>query len=87
MRTELENKNYPYREVIGSLSYLLTKAKPDIVYEVNFSSRRVENYTRENINDVKHILKYLREHTELGITYFNKVNVKRNNFVQVISNF
>lgn len=69
--TELKNKNYPYREVVGSLLYLSTKTRPDIAYGVNFCSRHVENYTQENINDVKHILKYLKGHTEQGITFLN----------------
>jgi len=67
-----DNRNTPkkedckYREIIGSLLYLSTKTRPDISFSVGFSSRYVENYSQENINDVKHILKYLNS-TNQGI--------------------
>jgi len=59
-RNTPKKEDYEYREVIGSLLYLSTKTRPDITYGVGFSNRFVENYTQENINDVKHIMKYLK---------------------------
>lgn len=54
-KTTRRNKNYPYREIIGSLLYLPTKTRPDIAYGVNFCSRYVEEPSQERITDVKHI--------------------------------
>lgn len=68
---ELKNKNYPYREIVGSLLYLSTKTRPDIAYGINYCSRYVENYKQDNINDVKHILKYLNGHKNQGIAFFD----------------
>lgn len=62
--TKSKNKNYPYREVIGSLLYISTKKRPDIAFEVTYASRYVEEPTQEWINNVKHILKYLKENVE-----------------------
>lgn len=76
VKNNKENKrqsklSYPYREVIGSLLYLSTKTRPDISYGVNYCSRYIENYTQENVNDVKHIIKYLNGNRNLGIEYKN----------------
>jgi len=68
--------NYPYREIIGSLLYASTKTRPDIAYAVNYASRYVENPMEENINDVKHILKYLKGNNNVGIEYKKKGNIK-----------
>lgn len=70
-KTQLKNKDYPYREAMGSLLYLSTKTRPDIAYAVNYCSKHVENFTQENISDLKHIMKYLKFHEEQGITFFN----------------
>lgn len=70
-KTTRRNKNYPYREIIGSLLYLSTKTRPDIAYGVNFCSRYVEEPSQERITDIKHILKYLNGNKEHGIEYKN----------------
>ncbi|XP_071653778.1 uncharacterized protein [Temnothorax longispinosus] len=76
-QTELKNINYPYRAVVGNLLYLSSKTRPDISYGVNFCSRHIESYTQENVNNVRHVLKYLKGHIEEGITFCNngKVNL------------
>lgn len=48
-----------YREAIRNLLYLSTKIRADVSYGVGYCSRYMENYTQENINDIKHIMKYL----------------------------
>jgi len=75
-RNTPKKEDYKYREIIGSLLYLSTKTRPDISFSVGFSSRYIENYSQENINDVKHILKYLNGSTNQGIYY--KSNAKFN---------
>jgi len=56
--------------------YLSTKTRLDISFGVGFSNRYIENYSQVNINDVKHILKYLNGSTNQGIYY--KSNAKTN---------
>jgi len=75
-RNTSKKEDYKYREIIGSLLYLSTKTRPDISFSVGFSSRYIENYSQENINDVKHILKYLNGSINQGIYY--KSNAKTN---------
>lgn len=70
IKTETED-DYPYRETVGSLLYLSTKARPDIAYAVNFCSRFVEQQTKERIRDLNHILRYLNGSRYLGIEYKN----------------
>jgi len=59
-KTILKRKNFPYREIVGSLLYASTKTRLDIAYGVNYASRYMENPMEENVNDVKNILKYLK---------------------------
>lgn len=66
---KIKPKNFPYRETVGSLLYLSSKTRPDLAYGVIFTSRYIEKPTQERINDVKHLLKYLRENIEQGIEY------------------
>jgi len=64
------------RNTVGSLLYASTKTRPDIAYGVNYTSRFVENPMEENINDVKHILKYLKGNINEGIEYKKNGNIK-----------
>jgi len=75
-RNTPKKEDYKYREIIGSLLYLSIKTRPDISFSVGFSSKYIENYSQENINDVKHILKYLNGSINQGIYY--KSNAKTN---------
>jgi len=68
-KTQPKTVNFPYREIVGSLLYASSKTRPDISYAVNYASRHVEKYSQENINEVKHILKYLNGNIKQGLKY------------------
>lgn len=68
IKTILKNKNYPYREIIGSILYLSTKTRPDISYGVNFCSRFLEDNTRKN-KRCKTYSKIFKWNKEYGIKY------------------
>lgn len=70
-KTPPKSKKFTYREIVGSLLYISSKTRPDISYATNYSSRYIENYSQENINDVKHILKYLKDNVKQGLKYSN----------------
>lgn len=63
---------FPYRESVGSLLYMTNKTRPDMTYAVNFESRSMENPTRENVQNIKRTLRYLKGTTDLGILYSNE---------------
>lgn len=65
------NINYPYREMIGGLLYLSNKTRPDIGFAVGFVSRYMDNPTRGDVNNVKHILKYLKGNHNYAIKFKN----------------
>ncbi|XP_070511531.1 uncharacterized protein [Cardiocondyla obscurior] len=68
-QASLVKRDFPYRQLIENMLYLSTKIRPDILFAVNFSSRYIEEYTRDNINDAKYILKYLRRSISEEIKY------------------
>lgn len=63
----IKKRRFSYREAIGSLLYLSTKTRPDISYGVGYCNRYIKNYSQEDVNDVKHIMKYLNRTKEQGI--------------------
>lgn len=65
------DKNYPYREAIGSLLYLSSKTRPDLAQATNFCSRYITNPTNQRIIDVKRMFKYLNDTSSQGISFTN----------------
>jgi len=65
-KTIPKTKCYPYREIVGSL---LLPQKLDLAFAVNYVNRSIEDPTKEKINSVKHILKYLNSNLNKGIKY------------------
>lgn len=64
-----EEINFPYREAVGALAYLMVATRPDIAYAVGVVSRNLEKPTRNDWNKVKRILRYLKGTTSLAIQY------------------
>ncbi|UYV79002.1 hypothetical protein LAZ67_17000616 [Cordylochernes scorpioides] len=62
-------ERFPYRELIGGLSYLSQRTRPDIAYAVGILSRYCDNYTREHWEAGKRVLRYLKSTKDFGITY------------------
>ncbi|UYV62289.1 ACMSD [Cordylochernes scorpioides] len=63
------NERFPYRELIGGLSYLSQRTRPDIAYAVGTLSRYCDNYTRKHWEAGKRVLRYLKSTKDFGITY------------------
>ena len=59
---------YPFKEVIGSLLYLVTCTRPDIAHAVSIASRTSEP-TVAHWKHIKRILRYLKETREEGICF------------------
>ena len=65
----------PYRVLIGSLMFLSTVSRPDIVYAVNFLTRFLDSFTRSHWEAAKRILKYIKGTANREIMYRNSGSV------------
>ena len=59
----------PYREAVGSLMYLAVGTRPDIAFAVSTVSQALDKPTEADWQKVKHILKYLKGTSQIGIVY------------------
>lgn len=66
--SKLLTEEYPYKEAIGSLLYLVTCTRPDIAHAVSIASRTSQP-TIAHWNLVKRILRYLAGSKELGLRF------------------
>lgn len=65
--TNLTSK--PYRELLGSLMYLMLGTRPDIAYAVNKMSRYQSKPTDEHWKYLKGILRYVKYTTDYALVY------------------
>jgi hypothetical protein len=63
------NSEFPYRQAVGALMFLMCGTRPDIAYALSVVSRNLENPTDRDIVRVKRILRYLRGTTNCGLLY------------------
>lgn len=47
------------------------KTRLDMAYSVNFESRSIENSTKQDVQNAKKTLRYLKGTQKLGIQYFS----------------
>ena len=58
-----------YREIVGSLIYLMSCTRPDICYVVSLLSQHLAAPTDAHFNLAKHVLRYLRGTTKYGLVF------------------
>lgn len=68
----------PYREMVGSLIFAATAARPDIAYITNILSRNFNCYGKIHWNAAKRVLKYLKTTKDYGIKYTAADNPQNN---------
>ncbi|XP_059650054.1 secreted RxLR effector protein 161-like [Cornus florida] len=71
---ELIGPEVPYLSAIGALLYLVNCTRPDIIFSVNLLARYSSAPTRRHWNGIKHILRYLRGTTDMGLFYSKAPN-------------
>ena len=59
----------PYLSAIGALMYLTNCTRPNIAFPVNLLARYSSAPTRRHWNGIKHLLRYLRGTTDMGLFY------------------
>ncbi|GFT19772.1 retrovirus-related Pol polyprotein from transposon TNT 1-94 [Trichonephila clavipes] len=68
-KSETKNSDFPYRQAVGALMYLMVGTRPDLAYSVGFLSRSLENPSAEDIVKVKRVFRYIAGTVGYGITY------------------
>ena len=65
---ELEDPRL-YREIVGSLIYLMTCTRPDICYIVSILSQFMSKPTMAHLNLAKFVLRYIKGSSNFGLIY------------------
>lgn len=68
-RDEEAKKDFPYRESVGSILYLASKTRPDLAYAVGYASRHLDKPYKQDVTNVKRILRYVNAIRNLDISY------------------
>jgi hypothetical protein len=58
-----------YREIIGSLMYLMVSTRPDLAYAVSYLARFLNNHNKLHMAAAHHILCYIKYTEDIGIRY------------------
>jgi hypothetical protein len=66
---EILGPEVPYLSAIGALMYLANCTRPDISFAVNLLARYSSTPIKRHWNGVKHIFRYLRGTTKMGLFY------------------
>lgn len=74
---------YPYKELVGSLMYLMLGSRPDICFAISYLSQFQNCYGKEHWKYLKQVLNYLKGTLDFGIvfTQSNKEELHLNAFV------
>ncbi|XP_031353704.1 secreted RxLR effector protein 161-like [Photinus pyralis] len=60
---------FPYRQAVGALMYLMLGTRPDLAFSVGYISRVLENPTQEDVVQVKGVFRYIARTLNFGIVY------------------
>ena len=63
-----------YREMVGSLIYIMTGTRPDLCYAVTLLSQYMSKPTVTHLTMAKHAFRYLKGTRELGLVYKKSVD-------------
>ncbi|CAM8926278.1 unnamed protein product [Rhodiola kirilowii] len=74
---EILGPEVPYLSAIGALMYLVNNTRPDISFAVNLLARYSSSPTKRQWSGVKHILRYLRGTSDMGL-FFKGTNGVQN---------
>ena len=58
-----------YREIVGSLIYVMTSTRPDLCYVVTLLSQFMSRPTQEHLNLAKYVLRYIKHTLTYSLTF------------------
>lgn len=58
-----------YREIVGSLIYIMTGTRPDLCYSVTKLSQNMSKPTKADLNMARHTLKYIKGTADLSLKF------------------
>ena len=61
----------PYRQILGSIRYLVSCTRPDLSFCAGFLSRFMQNPGMEHWKALKRVLRYLQHTKDMVLTYQN----------------
>lgn len=65
------NPNLPYRQLLGSLMYIMVCSRPDICYHVGYLGRFQENPNEIHWQHLKRVLRYLKGTMKMKLNFRN----------------
>uniref|UniRef100_A0A0A9YB70 Copia protein n=1 Tax=Lygus hesperus TaxID=30085 RepID=A0A0A9YB70_LYGHE len=69
-----ENYKVPYKELIGSLMYIMLGTRPDLCYSITFFSQFQNCYNLSHWKHLKNVLRYLKGTVNLSLKYSKSVH-------------
>ena len=78
--SEMLPDSKPYREIVGSLIYLMTCTRPDICYLVTKLSQHLDKPRVSHFNLAKFVLKYLKGTKETCLTFRGDTDISLTSF-------
>lgn len=76
LKLEKELKDFttkPYRELVGSLMYIMLSTRPDLSYSINYFSRYQNCASDNHYNYLKRILRYLKSTLDYELNYVRNI--------------
>lgn len=67
----------PYREMLGSLMYVMLTVRPDMCFAVGFMGRYQQNPSEENWQALKRVVRYLKGTMDHTLVFKKDANAKR----------
>lgn len=73
--TEHEEISASYREIIGSMMYVVTTSRPDLMYGIAYLCRVLDKPIEQTWKAAKRMLNYLKGTREIGLEYKKSNNI------------
>lgn len=67
--TDVNNFKEPYKELIGSLMYIMLGSHPDLCFSIGYLSRFQNCFNNEHWGQLKNVLRYLKGTENYGLIY------------------